>query len=165
MRRFVGPLSNRAGSVAANVARNTPVANLTAASCKMAPRFMSARVPIPKPEWKQQEDIENKMASSMDMATGLERAEMLANLEGRNIFDEHPIGPFGTVENPYIVESLYDERIVGCPCDGETEASRTDTRAMNEVKWFMVKAGQECRCPACQQVFKLQKVEGEGYNF
>jgi len=39
---------------------------------------------------------------------------MLANLEGRNIFDEHPIGPFGTVENPYIVESLFDERIGQC---------------------------------------------------
>jgi len=32
-----------------------------------AARFMSARVPLPKPEWKQAADIENTIATSLDM--------------------------------------------------------------------------------------------------
>jgi len=54
----------------------------------MPVRFFSARVPLPEPKWKQQDGIEGKIATSLDMATGLERAEMLAALEGKNIFDE-----------------------------------------------------------------------------
>lgn len=76
-----------------------------------AVRFMGSRVPLPAPTWKQAERIEDTVATNMDQATGLERAEMLANMEGRNIFDDHPIGHFGTKENPYIVESIFTERI------------------------------------------------------
>jgi hypothetical protein len=74
-------------------------------------RFMSARVPLPEPAWKQQENIEDTIATNMDSATGLERAEILANLDGQDLFDVHPIGPFGTKEKPFIIESIYDERI------------------------------------------------------
>lgn len=72
---------------------------------------MSSRVPLPEPMWKQAENIEDTVATNMDHATSLERAEMLANLEGRNVFDEHPIGHIGTKENPYVVESIFNERI------------------------------------------------------
>jgi len=72
---------------------------------------MGSRVPLPEPTWKQADNIEDTVATNMDHATGLERSEMLAHMEGRNIFDEHPIGHFGTKENPYIVESIFDERI------------------------------------------------------
>jgi hypothetical protein len=51
-------------------------------------RFLSARVPIPDPNWKQQDGIEDTIATGLDAATGLERAEMLAAMEGKNIFDE-----------------------------------------------------------------------------
>jgi hypothetical protein len=54
----------------------------------MQARFFSARVPIPDPTWKQQDNIEGTIATGLDAATGLERAEMLAAMEGRNIFDE-----------------------------------------------------------------------------
>ena len=54
----------------------------------MPSRFMGARVPLPEPKWKQQDNIEGTIATNMDSATGLERAEMLAEMEGRNIFDD-----------------------------------------------------------------------------
>ena len=54
----------------------------------MPSRFMGARVPLPEPKWKQQDNIEGTIATNLDSATGLERAEMLAEMEGRNIFDD-----------------------------------------------------------------------------
>jgi len=54
----------------------------------MPARFMGARVPLPEPTWKQQDGIENTVSTNLDAATGLERAEMLAAMEGRNIFDD-----------------------------------------------------------------------------
>ena len=41
-----------------------------------------------------------------------------------------PIGPFGTAENPVEVESIFEERIMGCPGD----CAGGDTRANNEVR-------------------------------
>jgi len=51
-------------------------------------RFMSGRVPIPDPTWKQNPDLDNVVPSNLDQATGLERAEILAEMEGRSIFEE-----------------------------------------------------------------------------
>lgn len=51
-------------------------------------RFMSGRVPIPDPAWKQNPDLDNVVPSNLDQATGLERAEILAEMEGRSIFEE-----------------------------------------------------------------------------
>ncbi|KAG0557651.1 hypothetical protein KC19_11G146500 [Ceratodon purpureus] len=49
------------------------------------------------------------------IATGAEREELEYQREGKRRFDlEPPRGPFGTKEAPAIVESHYDERIVGC---------------------------------------------------
>jgi len=127
----------------------------------MPSRFLSARVPLPEPKWKQQDDIEGTIATNMDSATGLERAEMLADMEGRNLFDDAPIGPFGTATEPVEVESIFDERIMGCPGD----CAGGDTRANNEVRWFVVTSAKPYTCPTCDQVFTLKKVAGETYNF
>jgi hypothetical protein len=54
----------------------------------MPARFMGARVPLPEPKWKQQPGLEGTVATNLDQATGLERAEMLAAMEGRNLFDD-----------------------------------------------------------------------------
>jgi hypothetical protein len=54
----------------------------------MPARFMGARVPLPEPKWKQQTGLEGTVATNLDQATGLERAEMLAAMEGRNLFDD-----------------------------------------------------------------------------
>ena len=50
-----------------------------------------------------------------------------------------PIGPFGTAADPVLVESIFDERIMGCPGD----CAGGDTRANNEVRYVF------CVCIRC----------------
>ncbi|XP_026454404.1 cytochrome c oxidase subunit 5b-1, mitochondrial-like isoform X2 [Papaver somniferum] len=52
----------------------------------------------------------------MPIATGHEREEIEAALQGKNLLEmDYPEGPFGTKDAPAIVKSTYDKRIVGCP--------------------------------------------------
>lgn len=49
---------------------------------------MSARVPNPEPKWDQSAEIDSIIPTDLDQVTGLERAELLAEMEGRDIFDK-----------------------------------------------------------------------------
>ncbi|KAK8921542.1 hypothetical protein KSP39_PZI020516 [Platanthera zijinensis] len=52
----------------------------------------------------------------MPIATGLEKEELEAELQGKQRFDmDAPVGPFGTKDAPAVIKSYYDKRIVGCP--------------------------------------------------
>ncbi|XP_024360125.1 putative cytochrome c oxidase subunit 5b-like [Physcomitrium patens] len=88
------------------------------------------------------------------IATGVEREELEYQSQGKKRFDlDPPRGPFGTKEAPAIIESNYDERIVGCSGGlGEDE---------HDVTWFTLEKGQTHECPVCTQVFEL-KVIGPG---
>ncbi|CAM6094850.1 unnamed protein product [Calypogeia fissa] len=88
------------------------------------------------------------------IATGMELEELEAQQQGKKRFDlDPPRGPFGTKDHPAIVESVFDERIVGCSGGvGEDE---------HDVTWFKLKKGEDYECPVCTQVFEL-KVVGEG---
>ncbi|KAG6555352.1 hypothetical protein Mapa_002578 [Marchantia paleacea] len=88
------------------------------------------------------------------IATGMELEELEAQRKGLKRFDlDAPRGPFGTKADPALVESVFDERIVGCSGGvGEDE---------HDVVWFKLKKGEDYECPACTQVFQL-KVVGEG---
>ncbi|ERN03560.1 hypothetical protein AMTR_s00042p00032050 [Amborella trichopoda] len=90
----------------------------------------------------------------MPIATGLEREELEAELEGRKRFDlDPPTGPFGTKEAPAIIQSYYNKRIVGCPGgEGEDE---------HDVVWFWLEKDKPHECPVCFQNFKLEVI-GEG---
>ncbi|KAI4973836.1 hypothetical protein ZWY2020_041617 [Hordeum vulgare] len=92
----------------------------------------------------------------MPIATGLEREEIEAELQGKKRFDmDAPVGPFGTKENPAIIQSYFDKRIVGCPGDeGEDE---------HDVVWFWLEKGKPHECPVCTQYFKLEVI-GNGGN-
>ncbi|CAI0416735.1 unnamed protein product [Linum tenue] len=95
-----------------------------------------------------------KVENVMPIATGHEREELQADLEGRNILEiNYPVGPFGTKEAPAIVRSVYDKRIVGCP-GGEAEDE-------HDVVWFWLEKGKPYNCPVCSQHFKLEVI-GEG---
>jgi len=85
------------------------------------------------------------------IATGHEREEIEAELQGRNILDiNFPEGPFGTKEAPAVVKSYYDKRIVGCPgAEGEDE---------HDVVWFWLEKGKPHECPVCTQYFVLEVV-------
>ncbi len=87
----------------------------------------------------------------MPIATGHEREELEAALEGRDILEaDHPVGPFGTKEAPAIVKSVYDQRIVGCPGgEGEDE---------HDVVWFWLEKGKPHECPVCSQYFMLEVI-------
>lgn len=87
----------------------------------------------------------------MPIATGHELEELEAELQGRDILAiNYPVGPFGTKENPAVVNSYYDKRIVGCPGgEGEDE---------HDVVWFWLKKDKPYECPVCTQCFKLEVV-------
>eukprot|EP00250_Pteridium_aquilinum_P009460 c18681_g1_i1 orf=377-898(-) len=87
----------------------------------------------------------------LGIATGLERQELIAEKQGKKLFDlDPPRGPFGTKEHPAIIQSLYDERIVGCSGGvGEDE---------HDVVWFKLKKGENYECTICTQVFQLETV-------
>lgn len=82
-------------------------------------------------------------------AAGIERVEYLADLSGKNIFLNEPlkINHYGTLANPIIVDSLYEERIVGC--SGFPKES-------HEILWMTVKGTE--RCQECGQAFKINQI-------
>ncbi|KAB1218640.1 Cytochrome c oxidase subunit 5b-2, mitochondrial [Morella rubra] len=95
--------------------------------------------------------VKKRVEDVMPIATGHEREELEAELEGRKPIDiDHPDGPFGTKEAPAIVKSYYDKRIVGCPGgEGEDE---------HDVVWFWLEKGKPHECPVCSQYFELEVV-------
>ncbi|KAJ0985661.1 hypothetical protein J5N97_004017 [Dioscorea zingiberensis] len=98
--------------------------------------------------------LKKRVEDVMPIATGHEREELEAELEGRKRFDmDAPVGPFGTKESPAIIQSYYDKRLVGCPGgEGEDE---------HDVVWFWLEKDKPHECPVCSQYFVLEVI-GEG---
>ncbi|KAI5660526.1 hypothetical protein M9H77_29319 [Catharanthus roseus] len=96
-----------------------------------------------------------KVEDIMPIATGHEREELEAELEGRDILQiNYPVGPFGTKEAPAVIQSVYDRRIVGCPGgEGEDE---------HDVVWFWLEKDKPHECPVCSQYFVLEVVGAGG---
>ncbi|KAL1195307.1 Cytochrome c oxidase subunit 5b-1 [Cardamine amara subsp. amara] len=95
--------------------------------------------------------VKKNVLDVMPIATGHEKEELEAELEGRRLLDiDFPEGPFGTKESPAVVKSYYDKRIVGCPGgEGEDE---------HDVVWFWLEKGKSFECPVCSQYFELEVV-------
>ncbi|KAJ7962900.1 Cytochrome c oxidase subunit 5B, mitochondrial [Quillaja saponaria] len=92
--------------------------------------------------------VKKTVEDVMPIATGHEREELEAELEGKKLLDiNYPVGPFGTKESPAVIKSYYDKRIVGCP--GEDE---------HDVVWFWLENGKPHECPVCSQYFVLEVV-------
>ncbi|RLN12414.1 putative cytochrome c oxidase subunit 5b-like [Panicum miliaceum] len=101
----------------------------------------------------------------MSIATGLEREEIEAELQGKRFDMDAPVGPFGTKlsafclhflwrEAPAVIQSYYNKRIVGCPGgEGEDE---------HDVVWFWLEKGKPHECPVCTQYFMLDVIGGGG---
>lgn len=105
----------------------------------------------PKPANVISEDEVAEVDEDLGIATGLELQELLAEKQGKKLFDlDAPRGPFGTKEHPAIIQSRYDERIVGCSGGvGEDE---------HDVVWFKLKKGELYECTICTQIFQLEVV-------
>ncbi|ESR40424.1 cytochrome c oxidase subunit 5b-1 [Citrus sinensis] len=95
--------------------------------------------------------VKKRVEDVNPVATGHEREELEAELEGKNILEiDYPTGPFGTKDAPAVVKSYYDKRIVGCPGgEGEDE---------HDVVWFWLEKGKPHECPVCSQYFVLEVV-------
>ncbi|KAJ0238525.1 Cytochrome c oxidase subunit 5b-1 [Hirschfeldia incana] len=134
-------------SIATTIARPVRAANGSAisasSSSSVIPRHFSTES-VEAASKKKVEDV-------MPIATGHEKEELEAELEGRRLLDiDFPEGPFGTKEAPAIVKSYYDKRIVGCPGgEGEDE---------HDVVWFWLEKGKSFECPVCTQYFELEVV-------
>ncbi|KAG8069611.1 hypothetical protein GUJ93_ZPchr0006g41591 [Zizania palustris] len=100
--------------------------------------------------------VRTRVEDVMPIATGHEREEIAAELQGQKRFDmDAPVGPFGTKEAPAVIQSYYNKRIIGCPGgEGEDE---------HDVVWFWLEKGKPHECPVCTQCFTLEVI-GEGGN-
>lgn len=87
----------------------------------------------------------DEIPSILDQATGLERAE----IEHPDLFKHNEVlrGAFGTKENPVMIQSNFDSRIVGCT----GRAAPND----HDIVWLNVKKGAQFVCRICGQVFML----------
>ncbi|CAN6341044.1 unnamed protein product [Urochloa humidicola] len=126
----LAPSLRRAAAGAAtssSSARAAPLSTAPAAFRRTSPLLSS---PDDKPAPTKVEDV-------MPIATGLEREELEAELQ----------------EEPAVIESYYNKRIVGCPGgEGEDE---------HDVVWFWLEKDKPHECPVCSQYFVL-KVIGDG---
>lgn len=88
----------------------------------------------------------DELPDPLDIATGLEKRELLANLAG----DPDPFNVkmrkrgLGTKEQPTEVPSAYEARIVGCICEEDSPA----------IQWMWLYEGKPKRCD-CGHWFKL----------
>ncbi|KAJ2371726.1 Cytochrome c oxidase subunit 4 [Coemansia sp. RSA 2607] len=89
--------------------------------------------------------------TNFEQATGHEREEHLAAMEGKEFFDLGPLllNKKGTKAEPTIVPSGAESRIVGC-CGAPGED--------HEMIWIVVERKHEFdRCPECGNVYKLSE--------
>ncbi|KAF9173105.1 Cytochrome c oxidase subunit 4 [Mortierella sp. AD011] len=93
------------------------------------------------------------VATDLDQATGLERAELLGKMQGKDIFDLAPLefSVRGTKANPTIIHSRDPVRYVGCTGVGEET---------HEVRWLLIDETHEFdRCDQCGNVYKWAAYE------
>ncbi|KAI4890152.1 hypothetical protein NFI96_020028 [Prochilodus magdalenae] len=81
-----------------------------------------------------------------EQATGLEKIVMSAAKHGADPYNIlKPKKYAGTKEEPHIVPSISNKRIVGCVCEEDNTG----------VVWFWLHQGEAQRCPSCGAHYKL----------
>uniref|UniRef100_A0A8D2JHN2 Cytochrome c oxidase subunit 5B, mitochondrial n=1 Tax=Varanus komodoensis TaxID=61221 RepID=A0A8D2JHN2_VARKO len=81
-----------------------------------------------------------------EQATGMERKVMEALKKGLDPYSMFPPKKHaGTKEDPTLVPSVTDKRIVGCICEEDSSS----------IIWFWVHKGEMHRCPSCGAHYKL----------
>uniref|UniRef100_A0A8C6QE80 Cytochrome c oxidase subunit 5B, mitochondrial n=2 Tax=Nannospalax galili TaxID=1026970 RepID=A0A8C6QE80_NANGA len=81
-----------------------------------------------------------------EQATGLEREIMIAAQKGLDPYNIlPPKAASGTKEDPNLVPSITNKRIVGCICEEDNCT----------VIWFWLHKGETQRCPSCGTHYKL----------
>ncbi|KAM8794593.1 cytochrome c oxidase subunit 5B, mitochondrial [Eudromia elegans] len=86
------------------------------------------------------------LATDEEQATGLERKVLQAVSKGLDPYSMfRPKRYAGTKEDPNLVPSIGDKRIVGCVCEEDNSC----------VIWFWLHKGEPQRCPSCGAHYKL----------
>ncbi|XP_030055457.1 cytochrome c oxidase subunit 5B, mitochondrial [Microcaecilia unicolor] len=81
-----------------------------------------------------------------EQATGLERKVMQATKQGTDPYSMFKPRPYsGTKEDPHIVPSVTNCRLVGCICEEDNTC----------IIWFWLHQGEPQRCPSCGAHYKL----------
>ncbi|KPP76570.1 cytochrome c oxidase subunit vb-like [Scleropages formosus] len=81
-----------------------------------------------------------------EQATGLERRAIQALAKGQDPYSIlKPKSYAGTKDDPHIVPSINDKRLVGCLCEEDNTA----------IVWFWLHEGNAQRCPACGSYYQL----------
>ncbi|KAJ8380115.1 hypothetical protein SKAU_G00008930 [Synaphobranchus kaupii] len=81
-----------------------------------------------------------------EQATGLEKTVLHAFKKGADPYSMFkPKEYAGSREDPHIVPSVTNKRIVGCVCEEDNTA----------VVWFWLHSGEAQRCPSCGSHYKL----------
>ncbi|KAL7827325.1 hypothetical protein SRHO_G00330430 [Serrasalmus rhombeus] len=81
-----------------------------------------------------------------EQATGLEKIVLSAAKKGADPYNILKPKEFaGTKQDPHIVPSISNKRIVGCVCEEDNTA----------VVWFWLHQGEAQRCPSCGAYYKL----------
>ncbi|KAI8372169.1 cytochrome c oxidase subunit VB-domain-containing protein [Blakeslea trispora] len=96
-----------------------------------------------------------EIPTDLEQATGLERAELLLKLQGKELFDMEPLDMThkGTPKSPIVVKSHDAIRQIGCT--GYPVES-------HDVIWINLdKSHEHDRCPECGSVFKMDFVGSE----
>eukprot|EP01094_Clydonella_sp_ATCC50884_P017671 TRINITY_DN3118_c0_g1_i2.p2 TRINITY_DN3118_c0_g1~~TRINITY_DN3118_c0_g1_i2.p2 ORF type:complete len:141 (-),score=36.73 TRINITY_DN3118_c0_g1_i2:65-487(-) len=127
---------------------SAPLRASSSTAFRAAPRTrMFSAIDGPRPD-----EIVDGPLSAFDHATGREKMEMIAEMEGRKPYgDDYLGGPFGTREKPVLVPSVFDNRIVGCVGgDGDNA---------HDLLWHEVTTEKPTMCAECGQVFALKQIE------
>jgi len=96
------------------------------------------------------------MPDELGHAVGPHRWEILAKLAGNDDpydFKHHKMGSCGTKENPNLVPSSAEKRLVGCVCEEDSVS----------FKWMELYKGEQRRC-GCGYWFKLVDLQHEDYG-
>ncbi|XP_077479785.1 cytochrome c oxidase subunit 5B, mitochondrial [Stigmatopora argus] len=81
-----------------------------------------------------------------EQATGLEKIIMKAMKEGTDPYSMlKPKDYAGSKEDPHLVPSISNKRMVGCVCEEDNTA----------IVWFWLHEGEPHRCPECGAHYKL----------
>ncbi|XP_018937927.1 cytochrome c oxidase subunit 5B, mitochondrial [Cyprinus carpio] len=81
-----------------------------------------------------------------EQATGLEKIVLEASKKGTDPYNIlKPKEYAGSKQDPHIVPSITNKRIVGCVCEEDNTA----------VVWFWLHQGEAQRCPSCGAYYKL----------
>ncbi|KAJ7126964.1 cytochrome c oxidase subunit VB-domain-containing protein [Mycena epipterygia] len=95
-----------------------------------------------------------EVPTDFEQATGLERFELLGEMEGIDVFDSTPLDSsrVGTKKDPIMVLSYDPERLVGCTgCPADS----------HDIVWINLSKERQRFCTECGSVYQLDYQGGE----